>query len=122
MSCRWCECDKPLNPHGFCDDKCERLAVWMEWTIDDKPEDQPAEEEMNMPGNKQFDNSNHGVLFRARDKKSDKSPDYTGSAEVDGVEYRMSAWVKESKQGLKFFSISFTPKDEARQPADNIPL
>lgn len=28
--CRWCSSKAPLNPRGFCDNKCERLAVWME--------------------------------------------------------------------------------------------
>ena len=34
---------------------------------------------------------------------------------IDGVEYWVSAWVKESKAGNKFFSLSFKPKNEARR-------
>lgn len=49
---------------------------------------------------------------RKRDGKND--PDYEGSAEVSGVNYWLSAWVKAGPNG-KFLSISFKPK-EARAP------
>jgi hypothetical protein len=61
--------------------------------------------------NQQRDNS--GVLFRNDDKKSEKSPDYTGSAMIDGVEKRLAAWIKEGRKG-KFMSLSFSePKERA---------
>lgn len=64
---------------------------------------------------KEYDNNMSGVLFRNTDKdpkKNPKWPDYQGSAEVDGIEYWLSAWIKEGRKG-KFFSIAFKPKDEA---------
>lgn len=61
--------------------------------------------------NQQRDNS--GVLFRNDDKKSEKSPDYTGTAMIDGVEKRLAAWIKEGRKG-KFMSLSFSePKERA---------
>jgi hypothetical protein len=54
---------------------------------------------------------NSGALFKNHEKRSDKSPDYSGKVEVDGKEYRIAAWVKEGKKG-KFFSLKFTPADE----------
>ena len=54
---------------------------------------------------------NSGSLFKNDKKKTDKHPDYTGSGEVDGVEYWFSAWIKEGKKG-KFMSLSFQPKDQ----------
>ena len=62
---------------------------------------------------KRYDNSMRGVLFKNKRQRNDKDPGYTGSAEVDGVEYWLSAWVNESDKG-KFFSIAFKPKEEKR--------
>lgn len=58
-----------------------------------------------------------GSLFKNDKKISDNSPQYTGTITIDGVDYWQSAWVKESKNGLKFFSQSFKRKDApANQP------
>lgn len=56
---------------------------------------------------------NSGALYRNEKKRPDHDdPEYTGSAEVDGVEYWLSAWVKDGQQGKgKFMSISFKPKE-----------
>lgn len=58
-----------------------------------------------------YDNTNRFTLFRNKDRKTDASPEYSGSINVDGVEYRLSAWVKEGQNG-KFFSGSVRPKDQ----------
>jgi hypothetical protein len=52
-----------------------------------------------------------GTLFKNDKMMNDKSPQYTGSVLIEGVEYWQSAWVKESKNGVKFFSQSFKRKD-----------
>jgi hypothetical protein len=57
---------------------------------------------------------NSGALFRNDRKEKDTHPDYQGNALIGGVEYYMSAWLKDGKKG-KFFSFSFKPKDESRQ-------
>ncbi|MFA7176135.1 MAG: hypothetical protein WC114_02710 [Smithellaceae bacterium] len=64
-----------------------------------------------------YDNNLTGVLFRNKKKEEgDKKPEYTGSCEIAGVEYWISAWVKtSSKTGEKFFSFKFEPKEK---PAD----
>ena len=54
---------------------------------------------------------NSGNLFRAKKRPSDKHPEYDGTAEIDGQEYRMAAWVQEARDGSKYFRIKFTPKD-----------
>ena len=63
----------------------------------------------------EYDNELRGVLFKNDRKERDNHPDYKGSCEVDGVEYWLSAWIKEGKKG-KFQSLSFKRKDEQRGP------
>lgn len=65
----------------------------------------------------EYDNTNRGVLFRNDKKETEKHPDYTGSMDVGGVDHYLSAWLKESKQGKKFFSISIKPKNDVAAPA-----
>lgn len=59
----------------------------------------------------EYDNNMRGVLFRADKQESERSPAYKGTAEVDGTEYWLSAWIKTSKDGNKFMSLSFQAKD-----------
>lgn len=62
---------------------------------------------------------NTGVLFKNDRKESDKHPDYSGNINVGGVDYWLSAWIKEGAKG-KFMSLSVKPKearrDEPRKP------
>ena len=65
---------------------------------------------------KQFDNTNRGVLFNERDKKeTDKDRDYAGKINIEGREFWLSGWLKTSKKGLKFLSLS--AKAMESQPA-----
>ena len=43
-----------------------------------------------------YDNS--GILFKNDRKTESKHPDYNGSITVDGVEYWLSAWIKEGQK------------------------
>jgi len=67
-----------------------------------------------MSGN--YDNTNRGALFKNADKKAENHPDYKGSLNVSGIDYWISAWLKESKDGKKYMSLSVVPKD-TRQSA-----
>lgn len=60
----------------------------------------------------QYDNTNSGAIFPAREKKTEKHPDMTGSLNVDGVEYYVSGWTKVSQKGQKFLSLSVKAKDQ----------
>jgi len=57
----------------------------------------------------QYDNTNKGVLFRDTEKaEGTKKPDYTGKLNVNGKDYRLAGWLKESKTGSKFLSLSIS--------------
>ena len=61
---------------------------------------------------------NNGALFKNDEKKTDKHPDYSGQALINGVEMWVSGWIKESKKGTKFMSLAFNRKDKkAEKPA-----
>ena len=60
----------------------------------------------------EYDNTNRGVLFVNDRKERDTQPDRTGSLNVDGVEYFLDGWLKESKDGKKFLSVSVKRKDK----------
>ena len=71
-----------------------------------------------------YDNTNRGALFKNKDKKAENHPDYKGKLNADGVDYWLSAWLKESKEGQKYMSLSITPAEEKQakpkaKPADD---
>jgi hypothetical protein len=68
---------------------------------------------------KEFNDVNRGALFNNRDRKeTDKDRDYGGNLNVicphcnEGSDYWLSAWIKTSKKGDKFLSLSVKPKDQ----------
>lgn len=68
---------------------------------------------------KQYDNSNKGVLFRNDRKERDNHPDYQGSINIDGRDYWLSAWIKTDKTGKKYMSLA--PKAKDAEPAKPAP-
>jgi hypothetical protein len=58
---------------------------------------------------------NSGALFSNRDKPDAKS-EYGGSCVIEGREYWLNGWVKETKDGRKYFSLSFRAKDQRPEP------
>ena len=66
----------------------------------------------------EYNNDMRGVLFRQDRKASEKAPDYTGNIEVNGHEYELSGWLRESKAGKKFLSLKVQePRQREQKPA-----
>jgi hypothetical protein len=61
-----------------------------------------------------YDNTNRGALFRNEDKDPNDNKDrgYNGSLNVEGTEYWLSGYVRTSKNGRKFLSLSVKPKQD----------
>ena len=61
-----------------------------------------------------YDNTNKGALFRNDDKdpNDDRDRDYNGTLDVEGTEYWLSGWVRTSKNGKKYLSLSVKPKQD----------
>lgn len=60
----------------------------------------------------EYDNTNRFSLFRNDKRRNDKDAEFTGSGNLDGVEFWINGWVKEKKDGSgKFFSGSLKRKD-----------
>jgi hypothetical protein len=71
-----------------------------------------------------YDNTNKGALFKNDKGGNEKRPDYRGDLNVDGVEYRLSAWIKKSKGGMNYMSLSVEQKDgqSKKSPPVQIPV
>lgn len=64
-----------------------------------------------------YDNTNKGAIFQNDRKTEDKHPDRTGSINVDGVDYFIDGWLKETKPDAngktkKFLSLSVKRKNK----------
>ena len=71
----------------------------------------------------EYNNENRGALFKNERRDDEKFPNYKGSLNVEGVDFWISAWLKESKDGAKFMSLSIKAKDqkEAKSPTKRSP-
>jgi hypothetical protein len=66
------------------------------------------------------------VVFKNKNPKSEKSPTHTGEAKINGVVYRLSFWVNESKSsGEKYFGgfieVKGEPRPQGTPPAQGQP-
>ena len=42
----------------------------------------------------------------------EQRPDYTGSAKVDGVNYRVASWINTTQDGKEYLSLKFELQEE----------
>lgn len=61
-------------------------------------------------------NQNSGTLGANKRKEKETHPSHTGQCNIDGVDYWISAWVREGPTG-KFFSLSFRQKENGNAAA-----
>lgn len=59
----------------------------------------------------EYDNTNRGALFKNQRKESENHPDYTGSINVNGNDYWLSAWVKKDRNDKTYMSLSVKEKE-----------
>ncbi len=63
----------------------------------------------------EYDNTNKGAMFKNDRKQTETHPDLGGTIDVEGKEYFINGWKKESKKGVPFYSLSVklkVPKEE----------
>jgi len=58
-----------------------------------------------------FDNTNTGAIWGNKDRKTDKHPTHTGSINVEGVEYWVSAWVGDKSKNQPALSFKIQKKE-----------
>ena len=63
----------------------------------------------------EYDNTNTFALFKNELGDNPKKPNYTGSANVDGIEFRIAGWIREGKNG-KFISGTVQLKEGDVKP------
>jgi hypothetical protein len=56
---------------------------------------------------------NSGSLWVNDRKESDRHPDRTGTLVVEGKSFYLSGWLKKTKDGKPYLSLSVKPKDGA---------
>lgn len=66
---------------------------------------------------KQYDNTNRGVLFINDKGDNPKRPDRTGTINIDGKEYKLSAWIKNPGTPSEIISLSVATKAPFSRPA-----
>ena len=61
-----------------------------------------------------YDNSNRGSIWKNDRKETDSHPDFTGSLNVNGVEYWVSAWKRkpDASPNAPALSFSVKPKEQ----------
>jgi hypothetical protein len=63
-----------------------------------------------------YDNTCRGAIWPNRNKKTENHPDFTGSLNVDGVEYFLDAWKKKPDASDRAPSLSIKVKRKDVQP------
>jgi hypothetical protein len=69
-----------------------------------------------------YDNTNRGSIWPNKKKRPDKQDaDFTGSINVNGVEYWLNAWKRKEGASPDSPSLSFTVRPKDEQPGQQEP-
>jgi len=60
-----------------------------------------------------------GTISQNAHKKESKHPDIKGKCSINGQEYNIGGWLKQSQSGDEFYSLSFSVR-EANHPKEEI--
>lgn len=66
---------------------------------------------------KKFDETNRGSIWKNEKKEKDTHPDFTGSLNVDGKDYWVSAWKRKEGASDRAPALSFSVKRKDGKPA-----
>jgi hypothetical protein len=66
----------------------------------------------------QYDNTNSGALWKSKFTDNPRAPQYTGTLDVEGVEYKISAW-KSTGENPRAPVLNFKIQKDSDMP--NIP-
>jgi hypothetical protein len=65
-----------------------------------------------------YDDKNRGSIWKNEKKTTDKHPDFTGSLNVDGKDYWVSAWKRKEGASDRSPALSFSVKPKDGKPMD----
>ena len=66
-----------------------------------------------------YDNTNRGQIWKNEKKTTESHPDFTGTLNVNGVEFYVSAWKRKEGANPKAPALSFTVKPKEEQQPTN---
>lgn len=66
---------------------------------------------------KEYDNTNRGSVWKNEKKEKDTHPDFTGTLDVRGEQFWVSAWKRKDGAGPKAPVLTFSVKPKDEQPA-----
>ena len=73
----------------------------------------------------EYDNTNRGVLFKQTNKPKENAPDYKGTFNRKGEDFKVAGWIKMSKAGTPYISLvedDFVPQPKEEISSSDIPF
>ena len=68
-----------------------------------------------------YDDNNRGQIWPNDKEGNEKRPDFTGSLNVEGVEYWVSGWKRKEGANPKAPSLSFSIQKKEEKKTENVP-
>lgn len=59
----------------------------------------------------EYNNELKGVLF-AQQPESERHPNFTGKVQINGKEWRLAAWKRQSSKGTNYLSLQVSEQQE----------